>query len=106
MADPERRAGSVRPFPLLRLTERLLGEVGPACTHLLACIRELQLDHALADGLVDRIERQQAAGKADSFFVRIALHRSIHGEHQDGGVVGEASCGAFCQAVPSGRVVG
>ena len=48
LADPQRRARSIRPLPLGRLRQRLPRKVGAARPHLLARMRELQLDHPLA----------------------------------------------------------
>ena len=97
LADPQRRARGIRTFPFRRLRQGLPRKIGATGPHLLARICELQLDHALAHRLVDRVQRQQAPRKTRSLLVGAAGNRGIDRVQQDGSVAGKA----FARPAPS-----
>ena len=104
-ADPQRRARRLRPLPLGRFAQRLARKVGAAGTHLLARMRELQLDHPFAHRDVDRIDRQHLPREADRPLVGVARHGCVNRVQQHRDIAGKPLHRLLRRAVPLLRIV-
>ena len=106
LTNPQRRAWGVGRLPFCRLDKRLPRQVGATGPHLLARMGKLQLDHALAHRLVDRVQRQEPACETGSLFVSVARHRCVDRMQQDHGVPGKSLGRLIGHAMPVLGTVG